>query len=133
MVTRLSAVVHALLFVLAAIATEATAGPELEFGPAEECPPCVDLFARLEAGSDGRLSQVVEMQQRGEPKSGTSMMGHWADAALDETCAFLSSMYGNETCTVTRTTEAAGELTQLLFNPQLSPADSACSCDVIDR
>ncbi|CAN0305282.1 unnamed protein product, partial [Scytosiphon promiscuus] len=46
----------------------------------EECPPCEDLFLKLEAGADGRLSQSIEMQERGEPKSGTGMMGIWARA-----------------------------------------------------
>lgn len=48
---------------------------------------------------------------------------------LKGTFAFLGSLYGDETCTVTNT----NKVTQLQFNPQLSPPDSACSRDMIDR
>lgn len=95
-----------------------------------ECPSCEDLFSNLETGAEGRLSQVVEIQERGEPKSGTGMMGIWARAALRSTCDFLSSTYGRETCHFTR----VGNGTYLLFDPQAPRHNnSTCPCDTIDR
>lgn len=126
---RLSIMVDVILLMMAARAMMTTADPSLTLDPVQKCLPCEDLFTKLEAGPDGRLSQVIEIQQRGEPKSGTSMMAHWADAALEETCTFLGSMYGSETCTLTR----IEYVTLLQFLPGLSPADSACPCDKIDR
>lgn len=120
--TRLLAVVG--VIPLAVAVTAATGDP------VGKCLPCVDLFSKLEAGADGRLSQVVEIQQRGEPKSGTHMMGNWAREVLRRTCVFLGSMYGSETCTTTTT---KGRFTQLHFNPQMSRNGSTCSCDTIDR
>ena len=117
------------LFVAAATAMVAMASPVVELDPVEECLPCVDLFSKLEAGPDGRLSQVIEMQQRGEPKSGTTMMGNRAGFILRGACQLLGAMYGDETCTVSETTKQY----ELLFDPQLSPAGGACSCDEIDR
>lgn len=68
----------------------------------EDCRSCLDLFSKLERGPDGRLSQAVEIQQRGEPKSGTSIMGSWAESALRGTCVFLGATYGSETCKITQ-------------------------------
>ena len=119
------------LFVAAATAMVAMASPVVELDPVEECLPCVDLFSKLEAGPDGRLSQVIEMQQRGEPKSGTTMMGIRAKLILRGACQLLGAMYGDETCALSESTEQHEH--ELLFDPQLSPAGSACSCDEIDR
>lgn len=115
----------AMVMTTTAAATVMTTTPYLVQG----CLPCVDLFAKLEAGADGRLSQAIDMQQRGEPKSGTTVMGSWATLALRGTCDFLGAMYGSETCSITE----SGALTQLEFIPKLSRAASTCSCDSIDR
>ena len=129
MMARPSVVLDAGLFVAAATAMVAMASPVMEFDLVEECLPCVDLFSKLEAGPDGRLSQVIEIQQRGEPKSGTTMMGFRASSILRGTCKLLGAMYGHGTCTILETNKQHG----LLFDPQLSPAGGACSCDEIDR
>ena len=129
MMARPFAMMDVILFAATATAMAASAFPGVEFDPVEECLPCVDLFSRLEAGPDGRLSQVVDMQQRGEPKSGTTMMGIRAKAILRHTCELLGEMYGSETCTFSTT----DKVHELLFVPELAPADSACPCDEIDR
>ena len=131
MMARPSVVLDAGLFVAAATAMVAMASPVMAFDLVEECLPCVDLFSKLEAGPDGRLSQVIEMQQRGEPKSGTTMMGNRAKWILRGACELLGAMYGDETCAFSETTKQHEH--ELLFDPQLSPAGSACSCDEIDR
>eukprot|EP00903_Cladosiphon_okamuranus_P020051 g18417.t1 len=128
MMTGPSVVVGAILFVMAATVTATAANPGLEDDPAE-CPRCVDLFSKLESGPDGRLSQMVEIQQRAAPKSGSTMMGNRANGVLRGTCDWLNSLYGSETCTIIPTT---AELWQMLFDPSLSTPDSACSCDEID-
>lgn len=112
------------------VAAMATVTLDLTAG-LKECLPCEDLFSRLEVGPDGRLSQVVEMQQRGEPKSGTTVMWTWARTTLDETCKFLGSMYGSETC---KLVNVNGQSTQLEFTPQVAGAVSrSCPCDTIQR
>lgn len=63
------------------------------------CPPCELLFRKLERNTEsGKLAQVVRVQERGEPKSGTSLMLDWATGALDRTCIYLQQLYGEATC-----------------------------------
>lgn len=65
----------------------------------EVCPPCELLFSKLEdTGANGKLSQVVHVQERGEPKSGTGVMYFWAIATFLKTCDYLRELYGEETC-----------------------------------
>lgn len=62
------------------------------------CPPCELLFRNLEpTGQDGKLTQVVRVQERGEPKSGTGMMFDWATASLIHACDYLKHYFGEET------------------------------------
>ena len=65
-------------------------------GPTEEgCPPCELFFRKLEQqGENGKLSQVVKVQERGEPKSGTGFMFDWATGALIQTCRYLQGLFG---------------------------------------
>ena len=70
--------------------------PKEEFGT-EKCPPCELLFRNLErAGEDNKLSQVVRVQERGEPKSGTGMMFDWATGTLMHTCNYLKHFFGEK-------------------------------------
>ena len=63
----------------------------------EKCPPCELFFRKLaESGEDGKLVQEVKVQQRGEPKSGTSFMYDWATATLLRTCDYLKYLFGAE-------------------------------------
>ncbi|CBN79477.1 hypothetical protein Esi_0254_0001 [Ectocarpus siliculosus] len=61
---------------------------------ADECPPCETMFGKLNGAQ-----QHVELQLRGEPKSGTSFMFEWAVNALMVTCEELGRLYGEGTCT----------------------------------
>lgn len=64
----------------------------------DPCPPCELLFGKLEkTGRDGKLSQEVRVQERGEPKSGTGFMYFWASATLLHTCGYLKGLFGEET------------------------------------
>lgn len=72
------------------------AEPELN-NPEGGCPPCELLFRRLTtvAGdNNGRRVQDVKMQERGEPKSGTGFMFHWATGSLVHACEYLKSAFG---------------------------------------
>lgn len=61
----------------------------------EKCPPCELFFRKLEStGRNGKLVQEVKVQQRGEPKSGTSFMYDWATATLLRTCDYLKYLFG---------------------------------------
>lgn len=61
----------------------------------EWCPPCEIFFTKLEENKEtGKLNQVIRVQERGEPKSGTGMIFDWATGALDETCKYLRRFYG---------------------------------------
>lgn len=69
-----------------------------ELNQYETCPPCDSLFLKLEnTGQRGKMSQVVRVQERGEPKSGTGMMFDWATASLLRTCEYLQDNFGEET------------------------------------
>lgn len=68
----------------------------------EACPPCELLFRNLErTRSDGKLTQVVKVQERGEPKSGTGMVFDWATGALIRTCDYLKHFFGKKTSVMT--------------------------------
>lgn len=61
----------------------------------EECPPCEVLFSKLEkTDRNGTLAQHVMVQERGEPKSGTTIMYAWTTATLRRTCDYLQGLYG---------------------------------------
>ena len=63
----------------------------------ERCPPCANFFRKLEKDEEnGLLSQVVRVQERGEPKSGTGMMFDWATGVLVRTCSYLQKLFGEE-------------------------------------
>lgn len=70
--------------------------PAVSKEPTEErCPPCELFFRKLEGtGDNGKLTQVVRVQERGEPKSGTGFMFDWATGALMRTCNYLQRLYG---------------------------------------
>lgn len=74
--------------------------PSVEQEPMEDlCPPCELFFRKLEENKEtGKLTQVVTVQERGEPKSGTGLMLDWATGALDHTCLYLQLLYGEATC-----------------------------------
>lgn len=85
---------------LAGLCSSQADTPSVEQEPGEEwCPPCEFFFSKLEENEEnGKLTQVVRVQERGEPKSGTGMMFDWATGALYETCNYLQRFYGEATC-----------------------------------
>lgn len=105
------------------------------------CPPCDLLFSKLEpAGVEGKLVQHVKIQERGEPKSGTGFMFSWAGGTLIQTCRYLQSAFGEESCTVevaSAETNRHGGLgisnRTLVFEPALGQHDARCSCDNVER
>lgn len=61
----------------------------------EPCTPCDVLFSKLEkTRTDGKLTQDLRVQERGEPKSGTGMAFSWASAALMHACGYLNDEFG---------------------------------------
>ena len=63
----------------------------------EQCPPCEVLFSKLKrTGRSGKLAQHVKVQERGEPKSGTTVMYRWARASMTHTCNYLQELFGEE-------------------------------------
>eukprot|EP00752_Nemacystus_decipiens_P008641 g7715.t1 len=74
-------------------------------GPEEQleslrCIPCDAMFRKVEETQRGTKVQNVNVQIRGEPKSGTTFMYEWAANALMVACGHIESMYGVGTCTV---------------------------------
>ena len=70
----------------------------------EKCPPCELFFRKLESSAtSGKLVQDVKVQQRGEPKSGTSFMYDWATATLIRTCDYLNQLFGEHIYSKTHT------------------------------
>lgn len=63
----------------------------------DRCPPCELLFSKLEdTRGNGKLSQLVTVQERGEPKSGTGFMYFWGIASMIRTCRYLKQLYGEK-------------------------------------
>lgn len=101
----------------------------------DDCPASCDLiFEKLGQGvhgkSEGRDVQHVEVQIRGEPKSGTTFMYEWGTGALSRTCLYLQNAYGKESCVM----EARDGNRTLLFEPALAAGGEApCSCTTVER
>lgn len=74
------------------------------------CPPCGLIFSKLsrresensprEGWQHGRREQIIDVVERGEPKSGTGMMFHMAGGCLWHTCEYLNGLFGEKSCTV---------------------------------
>lgn len=88
----------------------------------EACPPCELLFRNLKRiSSDGKLAQVVRVQERGEAKSGTDMMFDWATGALVRSCDYLKYFFGEEThVTTVWTSEINNDNISLLITTSLT-------------
>lgn len=68
------------------------------------CLPCEMFFRKLErTGEHGKLSGVVRVQERGEPKSGTGFMFDWATGGLMRTCHYLQGLFGKDACYINTT------------------------------
>lgn len=108
----------------------------------ESCPPCDLLFGKLE--EKGRSSstywsrrgqrqriQHVEVEERGEPKSGTGVIFEWAMSVLSHTCRYLESAFGRGTCRI----EWDFFNRTLIFDPRLAAEDrdKPCECEGVER
>lgn len=103
-----------------------------------ECIPCDVLFSELRSTDSGRRVQEVQMQLRGEPKSGTGFIHQWASGMLYHACEFLQRSFGKDTCRMAWESEDPEEPTtytnrSLIFEPELGGADAPCSCLDVDR
>lgn len=101
--------------------------------PERDCPSNCDLlFRRLENGTEGTGKvQHVEVQERGEPKSGTTFMYEWGSGALAHACAYLQRAYGRESCRIEWTIQDR----KLVFEPRLAMEDDSapCPCDKVEK
>ncbi|CAM9643384.1 unnamed protein product [Scytosiphon promiscuus] len=100
----------------------------------KDCPPCESLFSKAKTTMDGKRIQNVEIQLRGEPKSGTTMMYAWAVGILARTCEHLQATYGHASCRIDPDiTEALADSATMTFEPGLAAQDvTSCPCDSID-
>lgn len=111
----------------------------------ETCPKdCELLFTKLEDrphGGNGRNKiQTVEVQVRGEPKSGTGMMAEWAWGALAHACIYLQRLYGKSSCRIVWEMDQEYPSSphnphKIIFEPRLAAEDDSapCSCSTVDR
>lgn len=101
--------------------------------PTGDCHPCASTFGKLEVspGGGGGMFQHVDIQERGEPKSGTGFMYEWATAALAQSCIYLQRAYGRDSCRI----EWTFVNRTLIFEPYLAgkDLDKPCHCSTIDR
>ncbi|CAM9437971.1 unnamed protein product [Ectocarpus fasciculatus] len=126
-----------LLLALALLDANVVGGLDLSLEPSPStqdglCLQCEELFSKLQDGPNGKLLQISQIRQRGEPKSGTSFMYHWAAVVLEHTCEHLRGMYGSESCR----TEAIGDEKKnlaMIFEPSLAASNASCGCDGIER
>lgn len=93
--------------------------------------PCDYIFTMLESTADGRRVQAINVQERGEPKSGTSFMSMWVRLALDRTCDFLRRTYGEDTCHQ-ELTGPRNLNVNLTFDPRGGNSESTCTCNDVD-
>lgn len=110
--------------------------------PSVECPSdCETLFSKLTPGTEGKgKTQHVEVQVRGEPKSGTGMMAEWSWGALANSCLYLQKIYGEKSCEIVwvlppEKPGVPGSPHKIVFEPRraLGDEDAPCSCDTVDR
>lgn len=105
------------------------------FGP-KDCLPCEVLFSKLTKTAEGDQEQVLLVQERGEPKSGTTFMFNWGRGALYRTCEFLQATYGESTCYITepriKPDSDSPNAVTMEFNPHLSGDEGSCSCSGVD-
>lgn len=89
--------------------TSAGSSPRVEEPCNEEgCPPCGLLFTKVVEANDsnslgsgdGLRVQMIDVMERGEPKSGTGFMFEWAAGSLVHACDYLKAMFGESSCTV---------------------------------
>ncbi|CAM9702439.1 unnamed protein product [Ectocarpus sp. 4 AP-2014] len=92
----------------------------------DPCVPCEWLFSKLEEGPDGFLRQDLQLQLRGEPKSGTHFMYSLAAGVIHHTCMELQAMYGSETCRIEVKRDVR---VTMIFEPSLAEGDDICPCD----
>lgn len=97
------------------------------------CPPCDTIFSMLHTSADGKRVQEIDMQERGEPKSGTGFMFQWARRALDGTCEYLRRIYGRDSCHSEQSNDHPAMNHTLTFEPHLGGDDAKCVCKDIDR
>lgn len=111
----------------------------LDFSSAGPCPRCNTVFSMINTTNSEDRVKIVEIQQRGEPKSGTTFMYQWAHGALVHTCEYLRQWYGQDTCHLERSTpigrqKGFHEGIVLKFTPRRrSVLRSRCPCDEVDR
>lgn len=107
--------------------------PTSEPLPGRDCPSnCGLLFGRLKNGTEGTGKfQHVEVQERGEPKSGTTFMYEWGSGALAHSCAYLQRAYGRESCRIEWTMNDR----TLVFEPHLATEDDSapCPCNNVEK
>ncbi|CAM9115008.1 unnamed protein product, partial [Ectocarpus sp. 13 AM-2016] len=96
------------------------------------CLQCEDLFSKLEDAPDGKLLQKIQLQLRGEPKSGTTFVYLWAKGVLQHTCEHLRGMYGEESCRTVNIGEIGKHLA-MIFEPNLASSNASCPCQQIER
>lgn len=101
------------------------------------CVACEELFIQLDYLPNGSRIQNVEMQVRGEPKSGTSFMFKWACHALATACQYLRSLFGHDSCRIEEADVLGkpGRLgkTTLIFEPHKGGIGGHCDCGRVQR
>lgn len=87
---------------------------------------------------DGKLVKRLEVQQRGEPKSGTGFMFEWAGGLLVHMCGYLNKIFGDNSCAFDY--ELSGDTMNdlkhlsLTFEPgKATPGTARCLCSGVDR
>lgn len=120
------------------VAAEWAGSRALVTGQEEQaCKPCEPLFSQVSVMPDGSRVQNVEVQVRGEPKSGTSFMFKWAGQALETACEYLNLFYGKTSCLIedANVPGKPGHLGKktLVFTPGTGIRGALCTCAHVDR
>lgn len=88
----------------------------------------------MQSNSNGQKIQDVKVQERGEPKSGTSFSMEWAAETLYHTCDYLDGLYGNGSCQVSLMLDKSLRHITMVFNPRSGDQeDRTCECEEVKR
>lgn len=98
------------------------------------CPPCDMIFSKLLPNAAGERVQNVKVQERGEPKSGTSFSMEWAAETLYHVCDYLDGLFGNSSCEISLDIKNSLRHTRLTFDPDSGDTENAiCRCEDVER
>lgn len=84
------------------------------------------IFSKLNSSAGGGKGvQHVKVQERGQPKSGTSFSMEWAAETLYHACDYLNGLYRKGSCQISLDIRSSLRHVQLTFKPDSGDQETA--------